>query len=78
VGADVSGLSTLRQEGLAHTGRRVFDTHWLLLNSFNREVRFFVQAISAVDLAIWDCLGKHLKEPIYNLIGGKVRTEVLE
>ena len=35
-----------------------------------------IQAISAVDLAVWDCLGKHHGEPIYNLIGGKVKERL--
>ncbi|XP_003382696.1 PREDICTED: uncharacterized protein LOC100635379 [Amphimedon queenslandica] len=32
-----------------------------------------LQAISAVDLAIWDLLGKLRKEPVYSLLGGKTK-----
>lgn len=32
-----------------------------------------IQAISAVDLAVWDCLGKLRKCPVYELLGGPVR-----
>mmetsp|Transcript_4230 Transcript_4230/g.6288 ORF Transcript_4230/g.6288 Transcript_4230/m.6288 type:complete len:426 (-) Transcript_4230:117-1394(-) len=32
-----------------------------------------IQAISAVDLAIWDCLGKLHKVPVYNLLGGRTK-----
>ena len=32
-----------------------------------------VQAMSAVDLALWDALGHHRGEPVYNLLGGKSR-----
>ena len=32
-----------------------------------------IQAISAVDLAIWDALGKLKGLPVYELLGGKVR-----
>ena len=32
-----------------------------------------IQAIGAVDLALWDCLGKIWNEPIYNLLGGKTK-----
>eukprot|EP01083_Nonionella_stella_P190307 704821_1 len=35
-----------------------------------------IQAISAVDLALWDTLGQLKKEPVYNLIGGKVKNKI--
>ena len=35
-----------------------------------------VMAISTVDLALWDLLGKIRKEPVYNLIGGRTRDEI--
>ncbi|MFZ4453250.1 L-rhamnonate dehydratase [Salibacterium aidingense] len=34
-----------------------------------------MNAISAVDLALWDLLGKLRDEPVYAMIGGKVREE---
>jgi D-galactarolactone cycloisomerase len=33
-------------------------------------------AISAVDIAIWDCLGRAQGKPIHKLLGGAYRTEV--
>ncbi len=35
-----------------------------------------MNAISAVDLALWDLLGKIRHEPVYAMIGGKVREEI--
>jgi L-rhamnonate dehydratase len=33
-------------------------------------------AISAVDLAIWDLLGKLRNEPVYKMIGGRTKSEI--
>lgn len=33
-----------------------------------------LHAISAVDLALWDCLGKLKGEPVYNLLGGMTKA----
>ena len=35
-----------------------------------------IMAISCVDLALWDLVGKVRGEPVHNLIGGKVRDEI--
>jgi L-alanine-DL-glutamate epimerase-like enolase superfamily enzyme len=34
-----------------------------------------IHAISAVDLALWDCLGKLRDEPIYALIGARPKSD---
>jgi L-rhamnonate dehydratase len=33
-----------------------------------------MQAISAIDIAVWDLLGIQLEQPLYNLLGGRVRS----
>jgi L-rhamnonate dehydratase len=35
-----------------------------------------LMAISAIDLALWDLIGKVRQEPVYHLIGGLVRDEI--
>ena len=35
-----------------------------------------LQAISAVDLALWDLLGKLRQEPVYHLLGGKTKDRL--
>lgn len=35
-----------------------------------------IQALSAVDLALWDLLGKLRNAPVYELLGGPVRSEL--
>ena len=35
-----------------------------------------LEAISAIDIAIWDLLGQQLGQPLYNLLGGRVRERI--
>ena len=35
-----------------------------------------MRALSAIDLALWDLLGKSLGVPVYRLIGGKTNPQV--
>lgn len=35
-----------------------------------------IEVISGIDLALWDLVGKVVGQPVYNLIGGKVREEI--
>jgi D-galactarolactone cycloisomerase len=35
-----------------------------------------ISAISGIDVALWDCIGRALKKPIYELLGGAYRKDV--
>src|SRR5260221_3362745 len=63
-------------------GRNPLDieSHWS--NMFST-VNFFgfagseMRAISAVDVALWDIMGQHTGQPIYNLLGGRSRDRIM-
>jgi L-alanine-DL-glutamate epimerase-like enolase superfamily enzyme len=62
-------------------GQSAFDRerHW---QNFFAYANFFghagaeMRAISALDIALWDLLGQHLGQPIYNLLGGRCRDSI--
>lgn len=35
-----------------------------------------IEAISGIDLALWDLVGKVLGQPVYNLVGGKTKEKI--
>lgn len=45
-------------------------------HSFWRLGAIGMSAISGIELALWDILGKHLNLPVWRLLGGKVRDRV--
>ena len=63
-------------------GQSAFDRerHWQDLFAY---ANFFgyagaeMRAISALDIALWDLMGKYVGQPIYNLIGGRYRDTVM-
>ena len=71
-------------EGATVPAKRALDTHVVGRNPFDYEVIWEAlhkagtdtAAISAVDIALWDVMGKALQQPIYQLLGGAFRTRV--
>ncbi len=62
-------------------GEDPFDVEVLWERMYNRTRPFgqkgaVPNAISAVDIAIWDCLGRALGKPVHKLLGGAWRTAV--
>ena len=46
------------------------------MQSFWRLGAIGMSAISGIEIALWDILGKHLNVPVWRLLGGKVRDKV--
>jgi D-galactarolactone cycloisomerase len=62
-------------------GEDPFDVDVLWERMYNRTRPFgqkgaVPNAISAVDIAIWDCMGRAVGKPVHKLLGGAYRTEV--
>jgi len=62
-------------------GRAVTDVELMWDQMYNGSLFYgrkgvVLNAVSAVDLALWDLLGKLRKEPVYQLLGGPVRREI--
>ena len=62
-------------------GRNPLDieNHWQNMFSMANFFGFAgseMRAISAIDLALWDILGQHTGQPLYNLLGGRSRDQI--
>ncbi|TCL76986.1 galactonate dehydratase [Hydrogenispora ethanolica] len=86
------GEATCRNKELAireaiqeHIGPRLigtspFDVEALFHNFFTRDPwrngAVFNSAISGIEIALWDIIGKKLGAPVYHLMGGKMRDRI--
>jgi galactonate dehydratase len=66
-------------EAIRGLGRRIvgedpFNIEKIFESAYRRGA--LVQAISGVEMALWDILGKKLGQPIYNLLGGRCRDKI--
>ena len=54
------------------------EKHWhaIYRDAYWRGGPVLMSALSAVEMALWDILGKHLNVPVYQLLGGKVNDKV--
>jgi galactonate dehydratase len=57
--------------GIRHSGQVLFDDFAIRRNSME-----LLSAWSAVEIALWDILGKRTGQPVYNLLGGRSRERV--
>ena len=54
------------------------EKHWhaIYRDAYWRGGPVLMSALSAVEMALWDILGKHLNAPVYQLLGGKCHDKV--
>ena len=62
-------------------GENPFDVELLWEKMFRGTLNYgrkgiVLEAISAVDIALWDIMGKATGQPVYNLLGGKTRDKI--
>ena len=63
---------------IGRDARRIEDTwHYLYKGVYWRKGAVTMTAIAAVDVALWDIAGKAANKPVYQLLGGASREDVL-
>lgn len=54
----------------------IWETLYASMRLRGHESGFFLEAISGIDIALWDLVGHHVGEPVYRLLGGGYRTRI--
>ena len=63
---------------IGRDARRIEDIwHYLYKGAYWRRGPVTMTAIAAVDTALWDIKGKELRVPVYQLLGGQARDDVM-
>ena len=62
-------------------GQNPWDSEYLWQTMYRRTMAFGrkgvgMVAISAIDIALWDLLGKVVKQPVFRLLGGKTKQKI--
>ena len=62
-------------------GENPFDVELLWARMFRESMNYgrkgmVMEAISALDIALWDIMGKATNQPVYNLLGGRTRSKI--
>lgn len=83
VGLGSEAMARLIEHQLAPlvVGRSAFDVELLWELMFRSTINIgrkglVLEAISAIDIALWDIIGKACGQPVYNLLGGKTRERI--
>jgi L-alanine-DL-glutamate epimerase-like enolase superfamily enzyme len=83
VGMGHAGAVAIVRDGLAPLvlGQRVFDVELLWERMYRSTLNIgrkglVVEAISAVDIALWDLMGQCLGRPVFDLLGGRTRERI--
>ncbi|MGC9105560.1 MAG: enolase C-terminal domain-like protein [Thermoprotei archaeon] len=77
----INVYSAVKQVAKAYVGKEVEEVErnyheWYKHDFYLAKSFESATAVSAIDIASWDILGKELGAPIYELLGGRVRDEV--